>query len=147
MSRGWSLAIGAGDRWFSSVYVADLVDGLIRTADAAPPGRTYYLAHSKPTTWTGFAAAAADIMGIRPRVVRIPMRAAYAVGFCAEIWAQATRRAGIISRDKIAEAQHSYWVCDPGRAQAELGWSAATSLEQGLTQTLVWYKEAGWIRY
>ncbi|HKE27163.1 MAG TPA: NAD-dependent epimerase/dehydratase family protein [Bryobacteraceae bacterium] len=147
VSRGWSLEIGGGERWFSSVYVADLVDGLIRAATEAPLGRTYYLAHPKPATWSSLAATAAGIMGVTLRVLRLPVSAAYAVGYCAEIWSQATRRASVISRDKISEAQHQYWVCSPNRAAEELGWRAATSMEQGLDKTLAWYKEAGWIRY
>ena len=147
ISGGWSLEIGGADRWFSWIYVADLVDGLIRAATQAPPGRTYYLAHPKPATWNSLAGAAARIMGVRLRSLRVPLPAAFAVGYCAEIWARATRRAGVVSRDKITEAQHAFWVCSPTRAAEELGWHAATSLEQGLAGTLAWYKEAGWIRY
>jgi len=151
VARGWSLQIGGEERWFSAVYVGDLVDGLIRAAsgpEGTPPaGRTYFMAHHKPNSWSGFAATAARIMRVHPRLLRVPVPAAYAVGYCAEIWAQATRRPGIISRDKIAEAQCRYWVCDSRRASAELGWQAATSLEDGLAETLAWYKESGWIRY
>jgi nucleoside-diphosphate-sugar epimerase len=147
VSRGWSLQIGGVEHWFSSVYVNDIVEGLIRTACDAPAGGTYFLAHPKPISWTEFATGAARIMGVTPRIVRVPVPAAYAVGYCAEIWAQARRRPGIISRDKIDDAQCPYWTCDPGRAAADLGWRAATSLEDGLAETLAWYKEAGWIRY
>jgi len=151
VARGWSLQIGGGERWFSAVYVHDLVDGLIRAASGPggtpPDGRTYFMAHPQPNSWSGFAAAAARIMRAKPRSLRVPLPAAYAVGYCAEIWAQATRRAGIVSRDKIDEARCRYWLCDSSRAQAELGWQAATPLADGLAETLAWYKEAGWIRY
>lgn len=148
LSRGWSIEIGGGERWFSAIYVHDLVDGLLRAAAPdAPPGRTYFMAHSKPNSWAGFASAAARVMRVQPRTLRVPLPAAYAVGYCAEIWAQATRRPGIISRDKIAEAQYRSWVCDSRRAAAELGSQPVTSLEAGLAETLAWYKEAGWVRY
>jgi nucleoside-diphosphate-sugar epimerase len=39
------------------------------------------------------------------------------------------------------------WTCDSGRAAAEFGFQAATSLEEGLAETLAWYKEAGWLKY
>jgi nucleoside-diphosphate-sugar epimerase len=147
ISQGWTLQIGGGERRFSAVYVDDLVDGLIRAAANAPAGRTYFMAHPQPNSWTSLASAAARIMGVKARLVRVPLPAAYAVGFCAEIWSHVTRRPGIVSRDKIAEAQCAYWVCDSRRAAAELGWEAATSLAAGLARTLAWYKEAGWIRY
>ena len=148
LARGWSVQIGSGESRFSAVYVRDLVDGLIRAAAPdAPAGGAYFMAHPEPNSWTGFASAAAGIMRIQPRSLRVPVPAAYAVAYCAEIWAQATRRPGIISRDKIAEAQYRSWICDSTRAAAELGWQAVTSLDAGLAETLAWYKEAGWIRY
>jgi len=149
VSRGWIFEIGGGDRWFSAVYVGDLVDGLIRAAvtDAAIAGRTYFMAHPQPNSWTSLASAAARIMGVKARRVRVPLPMAYAVGYCAEIWSHITRRPGIVSRDKIADAQCAHWVCDSRRAAADLGWEAATALEAGLAEALAWYKEAGWIRY
>jgi dihydroflavonol-4-reductase len=148
IAGGWMLEIGGGDRWFSAVYVDDLVDGLIQAAThAAAPGRTYFMGHAKPHTWSSLASTAARIMGVRTRAVRVPLPAAYAVGYCADVWARLTRRPGIVSRDKIKEARCAHWVCDSRRASAELGWAAATSLEAGLGKALAWYKEAAWIRY
>jgi len=148
ISRGMALEIGGGDRWFSHIYVRDLVEGLI-TATRSPQaaGRTYFLTHPKPATWSGFAGAAAEIMNRRLRVWRVPVAAARGVGLAADCWAAITRRAATISRDKVAEAQCTWWVCDSNRARADLGFEAPTSLEEGLALTLAWYKEAGWIRY
>jgi len=148
ISRGWALEIAGGERWFSAIYVQDLVEGLI--AAAASPvaaGRVYFLAHPKPVSWSELTAAAARIMHRQPRVLRIPAPVARAVGLCAELWAQVTRRPAIVSRAKVAEAQCPAWTCDPRRAAAELGFQAHTVIEDGLAETLAWYKEAGWIRY
>jgi nucleoside-diphosphate-sugar epimerase len=82
-----------------------------------------------------------------PRVLTIPLSAALAVGACAEAAAWLTRKPGIISREKIREARYSFWTCDTSRATAELGFTAPTSIEAGLAETLAWYKEAGWLTY
>jgi nucleoside-diphosphate-sugar epimerase len=148
ISQGWVLQMGGGERQFSAVYVDDLVDGLVRAAAAdAPAGRTYFMAHPQPNSWTSLASAAARIMGVKARTLRVPLPAAYAVGLWADIVSTITRRPGIVSRDKIVEARCRYWICDPRRAAAELGWKAATPLEAGLAGTLEWYREAGWIHY
>jgi nucleoside-diphosphate-sugar epimerase len=34
-----------------------------------------------------------------------------------------------------------------GRAAAELGFEAKTTLQAGLTETLAWYKESGWLKW
>jgi nucleoside-diphosphate-sugar epimerase len=148
IARGVVLEIAGGERWFSSIFVADLVDGLLAAARAPQAtGRTYFMAYEKPATWTELGEIAARIMGKQPRLLRVPLVAARGVGFCAEIWSQITRRPGIISREKIVEAQCRWWVCDSGRARRELGFAAPTALQAGLSLTLAWYKEAGWLSY
>jgi nucleoside-diphosphate-sugar epimerase len=148
IANGWSFQMSGGERWFSAIYASDLAEALAGlAASPAGAGRTYFLAHEQPVSWSGLATAAARIMGVRLRVVRIPPAVARAVGACAEVMAQITGRAGIISREKIAEGLCAAWTCDTGRARAELGFQAATDLDHGLAKTLAWYKEAGWLSY
>jgi nucleoside-diphosphate-sugar epimerase len=148
VSRGWALEIGGGERWFSAIFVRDLVDGIIAAArSSAAPARTYFLSHAKPVSWAQLSAAAARIMGRRLRVLRVPLPVAGTVGVCADLWSRVTRNPGIVSRDKIAEARCMHWTCNPERAASELGFRAATPLDAGLAETLGWYKEAGWLKY
>jgi dihydroflavonol-4-reductase len=147
ISRGLVLEISGGDRWFSAIYVDDLVDGLLAAAECPRVCRTYFLAHPKPNTWKELSAAAARVMGCRPRVLRVPLPLAHAVGYAAEVWSRIARKPGIVSREKIREAQCRWWTCDTRRAAAELGFQAKTPLEAGLALTLGWYKEAGWLTW
>jgi nucleoside-diphosphate-sugar epimerase len=148
ISRGVVLEISGGERWFSAIYVEDLVEGLLIAARSpAAPGRSYFLAHPKPATWTELARSAAAIMRRSPRVIRVPAPLAMAFGLCAEAWSRLTGTPGILSRDKVREACCRSWVCDHRRAAAELGFEARTPLADGLARTLAWYKEAGWLGY
>ena len=148
ISRGLVLEIAGGERFFSAIYVKDLVEGILAAVRSPrAPGRDYFLAHPKPLSWTDLSTAAADIMRRTPRVLTIPLPLATAVGACAELVARITGKPGILSREKIAEARCRYWTCDASHATAELGFTAATSMGAGLAETLAWYKEAGWLAY
>jgi len=148
ISKGIAFEIGRGEHWFSAIYVDDLVEALLLAAECpSAKGRNYFAAHPKPSTWSGFSAAASRLMSCRSRAVRLPVSAAYAVGALSEVWSYATRKPAIISRDKVAEAQCDYWVCDTRRAASELAFEARTPLDAGLARTLAWYKEAGWLTY
>jgi nucleoside-diphosphate-sugar epimerase len=148
ISKGLVLEIAGGERWFSAIYVKDLVEGLLAAAGTPrAAGRTYFLAHAEPVSWRQLGASAARIMARTPRVVTVPFAAAHAVGTCAEVWARLRRKPGIVSREKIAEARCMAWTCETGRAAQELGFVAPTSLDDGLAATLAWYKEAGWLKY
>jgi len=148
LARGWMLQIGSQRRYFSLVYVGDLVDGLIAAAEReGVGGRIYYVAHPRPASWDEFGNTAARLMGRHARTLAIPEKAAYALGWCAERWAGWSGKPGILSRDKVTEACCAGWVCDPGRARRELGFCAQTGLEDGLRRTLDWYQEAGWLKF
>jgi nucleoside-diphosphate-sugar epimerase len=148
LTQGLAVQIGGGERWFSAIYVGDLVEGLMAAASAASAaGRAYFLANGTPVSWSDLRASTARIVGRNARGVRVPSSVAYAAGFGAEVWARLTGKAGIISRDKVAEAQCKYWTCDTRRAAAEIGFEAGTTLDAGLALTLQWYREAGWLKY
>jgi len=148
VERGFVLLIGEGERYFSAIYVRDLADGLLAAArHPAAAGRTYYMAYPSPVTWIALGSSAARIMGRTARVVRIPVGLARTVGFGAEMLSWFSRKPGIISRDKVAEAECRYWTCNARRAAEELGFQAPTDLDAGLAETLAWYKEAGWLKY
>jgi nucleoside-diphosphate-sugar epimerase len=148
VAKGWSLQMTGGERWFSAIYVGDLAAGLVRlAASQAGAGRTYYMAQEPPVSWSGLAACAARIMGVKLRVVRIPPALALAIGECADGWAQLTGKPGIISEEKMIEGRCAAWTCDTQPARTELGFEATTDLQHGLAETLQWYKEAGWLSY
>jgi len=152
LSQGIAFQIAGGERWFSAIYVKDLADGLIAAARAAQAaGRTYFLANSKPVSWSELGAATARVIGReegrKARILRVPGPVAYAAGWCAELWAQAAGKPGILSREKVREAQCPYWICDTRRAAEEIGFEARTPLEAGLAETFAWYREAGWLKY
>ena len=148
LSQGIAFQIGGRERWFSAIYVKDLVEGLILAARAAQAaGRTYFLANSTPVSWSELRRATAGITGRQARIFRVPGPVAYAAGWCAEMGARLTGKPGIISREKVREAQCSYWTCDTRRAAEEIGFEARTPLDAGLAETLTWYREAGWLKY
>jgi nucleoside-diphosphate-sugar epimerase len=147
VSRGLVVQISGGERGFSAIYVEDLVEGLLAAEAGGVPGRAYFLAHPKPASWSELGAAAARIMSRRPRVVRVPLLAAHAVGYCGELWSYITRKPGIVTREKVAEAICPHWTCAARRAADDFGFEARTALESGLAKTLAWYREAGWLSY
>lgn len=145
-SRGWLMRIGREESYASLIYVKDLAEALIAAAacDAAR-GHTFFVADPKPVSWTEFAAIAARLSGKRLRTVFVPAWLASCIGLAGEIQSRMTRKPGIVSREKIKEARCRYWVCNTARAQNELSYVPRHSVEQGVTETLAWYKEAGWI--
>jgi nucleoside-diphosphate-sugar epimerase len=146
-SQGFVLRIAGGERWLSAIYVSDLVDGILLAAmSPSVGGKTYYLAHPKPISFTEMIAAIAQVMGRTPRIITIPPAAAAAAGSCAETWARLIRKPGILSRDKVREMVCKRWVCRTDLAKRELGFEAPTDFHEGIEKSIAWYRTAGWLR-
>ncbi|HZT29316.1 MAG TPA: NAD-dependent epimerase/dehydratase family protein [Bryobacteraceae bacterium] len=143
--RGWMLRIGREERFFSIVYVKDLVEGLLAAAEGEA-GRTYFLAQPEAVSWSEFGSTAASLAGKQIRMLAVPRAAASGVGLVGEWWSRLTGRPVILSREKVAEACCRYWICDSGRARRELGFETKHDLRAGMAETLAWYREAGWLK-
>jgi nucleoside-diphosphate-sugar epimerase len=146
-SQGIALRLTGGERWFSAIYVSDLVDGILLAAQSpGAGGKTWFLAHPAPVSFTEMIAEMAQALGRTPRIVTIPPAAAFAAGSCAEVVSRVTRKPGILSRDKVREMVCARWVCSADRAKNELGFEASTDFREGIEKSVAWYRSAGWLR-
>ncbi len=147
-ARGAFFRVGRREAYFSAIYATDLADGIVRAAESTRAGgRAYFLTYPEPAAWSEFAALAGAVLGRRVRRVTVPYRLAWLAGLAAETGARLRGKPGIISRAKIAEARHRYWICGHTRAAEELGFRAPTSLAEGVARTIAWYREAGWLTH
>lgn len=148
IARGFMLLIGAGESWFSYIHVDDLAQAIVAAGShSGADGETYFVANPEPVSWTEFGRIAACVTGRPVRFIRLPAGAAYAAGWCAEIGSWLRGKPGILSRQKVLEAQCRYWTCDSSRARGGLDFAAALTLREGIAGTLAWYKEVGWLAY
>jgi len=146
VARGWALVVGDPAARFSVVYVEDLVEGvLVAAASGKAAGRTYFIADPTPVSWRQFVQLAGEILGRKPRLLRVPQPAAWLAALGLEAVARLRGKPSILSRDKIAEARAGEWICDVARARSELGFEARTPLAEAVARTLAWYRKAGWM--
>ena len=136
-----------GPRPVSVVHGADLADGIVCCLGSErAAGRTYFLANRAAHTMDGLLEAIGTAVGRRATRVPVPRALLRLAGVLGEEVARVRRVVPTISRDKVRELTAPGWVCDPSRAERELGWSAATPLAEGLASTADWYRAQGWIR-
>jgi nucleoside-diphosphate-sugar epimerase len=93
--------------------------------------------------------AVADLMAAlmrkRLRTFKLPRSVAYGVALAAEGAAAFTRKPPVINRDKVTDLSQTGWTCSIERARTELGYAPKIELEEGLRETIAWYKQEGWL--
>jgi nucleoside-diphosphate-sugar epimerase len=135
------------DQALSIVYVSDLVDGVLRAAESeASLNRVYFVAGDSPVTWRDIYDGAARVAGTEPRQLQLPAAALWLAGQAGNLLSLLTGKHFLMNSNKVTLSRPRWWLCDSSRAHQELGWTATTSLDDGLRQTYQWYLNAGWLR-
>jgi len=138
--------IGRRDKRVSLVHVRDLVEGIILAGESqASTGRTYFISSEDDYSMRAVADLMAALMHKRAREIAIPKSVAYVVAVAAEAVAALLGKPPVINRDKVTDLSQTSWSCSIERAKSELGYEPRVALEDGLRETLSWYKREGWL--
>ena len=138
--------IGRRDKRVSLIHARDLVDGIILAGESeASVGRTYFISSEDDYSMHAVADLMAALMRKRLRTITIPRTIAYGVAIAAEGAAALMGKPPVINRDKVTELSQTGWTCSIERAKSELGYSPQVPIEDGLRETIAWYKTEGWL--
>jgi dihydroflavonol-4-reductase len=138
--------IGRRDKRVSLIHVRDLVEGIVLAGEhEASIGRTYFISSDDDYSMRAVADLIAALMHKRAREIAIPKSVAYGVAYIAETAAALLGKPPVINRDKVTDLSQTCWSCSIERAKSELGYEPRVPLEEGLRETLAWYKREGWL--
>ena len=146
LAKGVLVSAGSSEKQrFSMIYVDDLVRGLMIAARSdRASGSLYYLTSSRAWSWDEVIAAARPVLGFQ-KLLRVPLPTplVYFAGSLFGALGSLTGRPMLLNRDKVNELLEDYWVCSPEKATHELGFTAGTSLEEGVSRTIAWNRAQG----
>ncbi len=146
IAKGLSPSIGNYDKQISLVHASDLADGIILAGEnTKSKGRAYFISSEEVYSYNAVIELLEKIFARRVRSFAIPRAVAYSVAALAEVGAVMTRKTPVINRDKVLDLSQECWGCLIQRAKRELGYEQRVPLEQGLRETIDWYKKEGWL--
>jgi len=146
INRGIKPLFGFGKAYLSLVYVKDLVEAIVTSAETeAAIGQTYFIADKRAYNWEEAFDIMAEVMGVKAKTVRIPKTVLFAAAFLLEALSRVSGKPPALSVHKSKDLTQRYWICDVSRARRDLGWEARYDLEAGVTETVRWYRENGWL--
>ena len=127
---------------FSLIHGRDLARLIVLALDSDGRG-LHEVSDGKPGGygWADLAAVASAVRGSPVRPIYLPRLLPTAVAWGAEGIARLRGKPGMVNRGKIAELYHPDWVSRAGT----LALSDPLPFERGFTETVNWYRAAGWL--
>ncbi len=144
-ARGFTPVVGYRNT-ISIVYVKNLAAG-IALALERPFGsmRSYFFTDGPPLGWTELSEMIARALGKKTLRIAVPAFAVRMVGSISGLYSALTKKALLISKDKVQAMKQEYWTASDQRARSELGYRPAYTTEQGIKETAEWYVKEGWL--
>ncbi len=131
----------------SLIHVADLAEAVALAVERPPPSSIYEIDDGRTGgyDYPDMARAAGLALGRRERSVAIPRTLMVAIAGANQLLQALGGPVRILSEGKVREIFHPDWSVHDRRLAAALGFTPRFDLEAGFRDTILWYREQGWL--
>jgi nucleoside-diphosphate-sugar epimerase len=138
--------LGSGDVLYHLTFIDDLVEG-IRLVGETPgiAGEVFTLAGPRYTTLNELFRIIADVLGVRPPSLHLPVWPVWAAGAVCEALCRPLRIQPPIYRRRVDFFLKNR-AFDISKARRVLGYNPRVDLREGLARTADWYRMQGLLR-
>ncbi|MBS5978170.1 NAD(P)-dependent oxidoreductase [Dysgonomonas sp. Marseille-Q5470] len=142
------LDVGAGfkPQHLTFIYVKDLVDAVFLALKTELKNKAYFVADGDVYTDKEYTQLVKQVIE-KKRVLslKVPLWILKAVSIVAESISRITKKPSTLNRDKYIIMKQRNWECDITPLVNDLGFTAKYNLNDGLEESVSWYKENGWL--
>lgn len=147
MNRGIQPMIGFDNKLLSLVHVNDLVNGFILAGESdISTSEIYFISSESFHNWNEVGEITKRILGKKTVKIVIPHFAVKTTAFFSEVFGFFSSKPVILNLEKAKEITQTYWICSVEKARNHLGYKQTVSLEEGIEDTINWYKSQGWLK-
>ena len=146
VERGLNVFFGNRDRWFSAVYVDDLVRAILdASASEKARGKGYFVCDGKPTTWGEFQEEIVRASGRSVRTLNLPGVLVDIAAVGGELLTRLDGKPRLFNKQKALMGAQEAWTCQHDALKADTGYTPQVMVPEGVKRTLAWYREKKWL--
>jgi len=144
--RGLNVFFGNRNRWFSAVYVDDLVRASLDAAEAdATRGKGYFVCDGVPVTWGTFQEEIVHASGRHVLTLNLPEVFVDIAAVAGEALTRLDGKPRLFNRQKARMGAQEAWTCRHDALRADTGYAPRVDVREGVERTLAWYRKERWL--
>ncbi len=138
--------IGMRDKSVNLAHVYDIADAVVLSlkTDAAK-NETYFIGSERHYTWREVNDLTSKILGKRAFTIKLPHALVYSVAGVSEFFSMFRGKPSVLNWEKGRDMVQMNWTCSVEKAKSQLGYRQHVSLEDGIKNTMEWYRKEGWM--
>jgi nucleoside-diphosphate-sugar epimerase len=139
--------IGSHKQFLSFIYVKDLTKIIYELTESSLINKTYFLSDGNVYDKYTFGKITAKLLNKRVLKIAMPLPLVKVIAYVTEKLMKLTKgKAPALNINKVNELKAVNWNCDISPLINDLNPKPSfTSLEEGLKETLSWYKQNHWL--
>ena len=146
ISKGWNLQLGSQQRTLSLIYIADLVQAMLKSAVASSPGNNvYFITDGRLYLWDEVVETTVKLLNVRVRSIRIPDSFLGIFGLFMEFVSIYRTNAPLLDSQRTIEIRQSTWTASSSRFFGDFEFQPQFDLTNGLSETVNWNKKQGFL--
>lgn len=145
IKAGLELYIGKQEQELSFVYATDLANIIIKALASDVVGKSYNISDGAVYSRSSLAANVRKALGKKTVTVNLPVPIIKGLAWSMERFYGLFNKIPALNVDKIKELTALNWGCDIKNIQNDFGFVPQFGLEQGLNETINWYRKNNWL--
>jgi nucleoside-diphosphate-sugar epimerase len=139
--------MGFNKKLLSLIHVDDLSDGIIQAAEARTSvGKRYFISSETLYDWADVYAQIKQSLGKKHTLsIHFPHPIVLAAGALSGFFGSFGKKPPVFNYQKGIDFIQQYWICSVKSAMKDFGYRQHVSIEDGVRDTVRWYKDMGWL--
>lgn len=144
--KGLMTLVGFNKKELSLVHVFDLVHGIyLASINEKSKGQTYFISSDEISDWDKVAKILEDVFEKKALKIKIPHLIVYLIAAIAQFFSLFSKKPATFNLEKARDFVQEAWTCSISKAESELNFRPLLSTEEGIKQTIEWYKSVNWL--
>lgn len=147
MRKGFDFSVGFRKQLLTFIYAPDLALAVYEALEKAPVREIYNIAEPRAYSQAEFRSLVAHKLGKKLIIpVKVPLWGTKAVSWVSEKIGIVRGKPSTLNTDKYNIMKQRNWSADVGKAKESFGFTAPTTLKEGISESIDWYKKEGWMK-
>lgn len=146
IEKGIDVEIGRKKQQFTFIYAPDFARLVFTVMESDFVNRTYMASDGAVYRKSDLGQIVAKQVGKKVKAVKVPVLLAKCVAAVSENVGKILGKASLLRVDKITEMAAYSWDCEVQAQYADIDFSPQYNLENGMKETIAWYRNAGWLK-
>ena len=145
INSGWEPHIGRFEQQLSFIYVTDLAQIIIKALNSRISRKSYNVSDGLVYDRYALAEGVKKALSKKTFAVHLPVSAVHALARALDLFYSKSEMTPALNKQKMPELTAVNWACSIKNIKNDLNFNPRYSLEEGLHETIIWYKNNNWL--